>query len=162
MKILFNRTSYVVRSLEIIGGVLSAFYLRRAFFHFDWTAGFFCFFLASYLFIRICEGIDWYPNYAGDDLDNRHIGIRVHFQKALVPTSYIFAISALFALLDIPVVSSAVIFLSALMMVAVAPLNGILIYFHLRDKDPLPINYFSQNHYQEETNSREKLRASVG
>lgn len=155
MKILFNRESYVVRSLEIVGAVMSAFYLRRAVFHIDWTAGFFCFFLISYLFIRICEGINWYPAYDAGDRDSRHIGIRVHFQKALVPTSYIFAISALFALMDIPVVSSAVVILAAVLMMVVAPVNGILIYFHLRDKDPLSINYFSQNHY-------EKIRASVG
>lgn len=165
MKVLFHRTSPVVRSLEIVGLVLSIFYLKQKLKGFDATAWLFCSFFALYLFVRICDLIPWYPSLKTSmgGIGGR-AGIRVHFQKALVPTSYLFAVTALFALLDLPVISIAVVLFSDLMMLVVAPVNGILIYFHRRDKDPLPINYFSQSHYQadeEGTKPRERFQASV-
>lgn len=157
MKFLFNRTSLVVRLFEAAGLVLSLVYFFRLS-RFDLRAGLIAFLVACYLFLKICDLTPW----AGIP---RTLGIRVHFQKALVPMSYILTATALFALLDIPVLSTTVAMIAVLMMLVVAPVNGILIYFHHRDKDPLPMNYFSSNEYLVDEDKgpleNEKLQTSV-
>lgn len=148
MKVLFNRTSRVVRTLEMGGVFLSALYLWRTLPSFDVTAGLFCFLVACTLFVRACDLIDWYPRRERLEGEPEKIGIRVHFQKSLVPASYILFVTALLALWDIPFVSTTIVILADLMMLVIAPVNGIQIYFHLRDKDPLPMNFFSLNQHQ--------------
>jgi hypothetical protein len=152
MKVLFNRTSRVVRTLEASGVLLSTLYFWRKFSPagsgLDPTTIFLAFLVACYIFIRACDLIDWYPQRKRLAGEPERIGIRVHFQKALVPTSYILFITAMAALWDIPVVSITIVILADLMMLVIAPVNGIQIYFHLRDKDPLPMNHFSLNQHK--------------
>lgn len=143
-KILFNRNSWVVRSLEMGGVILSLVYLKGRLSDLDLVTGFYLFLFLCYLFVRICDWIHWYPK------EPRGVGIEVHFKKSLVPTSYILSISSIFALWNIPYLSTAVVVFAVLLMLVVAPVNGIQIYFHLRDKDPLSINYFSLNKYLHE------------
>lgn len=145
LKILFHRKSHVVRSLEILGVIGSFFFLKGRWAVNDLQTGLYLFLVIGYLFVRACDWISWYPR------EPRGIGIEVHFKKALVPTSYILAVTSIFALLDIPYLSTGVILLADLLMLVVAPVNGIVIYFHLKDKDPLPINYFSLNKYLNNT-----------
>ncbi len=141
LKILFNRSSPVVRLLEIVGVVNSFFYLRSVIEAFDLTTWLFLFLLLCYLFIRVCDLIHWYPG------EPRGLGIEVHFKKALVPTSYILSIASLFCLLSLPIVTLSVVILADILMLIIAPVNGILLWFHCRDHDPMPINYFSLNKY---------------
>jgi len=146
-----------VRTLEILGVSLSLLYFWKLP-HFGVNAGLFVFLFASYLFLRLCDAVPWAET-------SRAIGIRVHFQKALVPTSYILTVTAFAAILDAPILSMATIALADLMMIAIVSVNGILIYFHRRDQDPLPRNYFSSNQYKadEALENREdiqKLQAS--
>jgi hypothetical protein len=151
LKILFNRESLVVRFLELVGIAGSALFLKRKLPAVDVTTGFFLFLLVAYLFVRICAWIRWYPKGERPADGPKRIGIEVHFIKALVPTSYILAITSIIVLLDIPYLSTSIVIFADLLMLVVAPVNGIQIYFHLRDKDPLPINYFSLNKYLNET-----------
>jgi len=144
-KILFNRSSLMVRCLEGIGLINSILFLFEAGKGRSSVAatgiGLYLFLLLCYLFVRACDLIFWYSK------EDRGIGIEVHFKKALVPTSYILAITSTMALLNIPYFSSGIIFFADLLMLVVAPVNGILIYFYFRDEDQMSINYFSLNKY---------------
>lgn len=141
-KILFNRYSLVVRLMELIGVINSIIYL----WNFE-AAYLYLFLLLTYLFVRTCALVRWYPNGERPKMGVKHIGIEVHFVKALVPTSYILAVTSTFCLLDIPYLTTGIVIFADLLMLIVAPVNGIQIYFHLKDKDPFPINYFSLNKY---------------
>ncbi len=147
LKALFNRESRVVRSLEVVGVVLAGVHLWKNFIPFDWRDGLFLFLLASALFIFACDLIRWYPLSERTEGPRQKIGIEVHFLKARVPTSYILAITSAIALLQIPYVSVGSVFLANLMMLAVAPVNGILLWFHRKDDDATPMNFFSLNKY---------------
>lgn len=114
---------------------------------FDWRDGLFLFLLACSLFIFTCDLIRWYPDSERPEGRGQKIGIEIHFLKARVPTSYILAVTAALALAGIPYLSTGAVILADLMMLVVAPVNGILIWFHVRDKDPTPMNFFSLNKY---------------
>ena len=144
-KILFNRNSPLVRILELVGVGCSLLFLKGRLPEIDVTTALYLFLLLCYLIIRVCDLIHWYPG------EPRGVGIEVHFRKALVPTSYILSTASIVALLNIPYLSTAVVLFADLLMLVVTPVNGIVIYFHLRDRDPLPINYFSLNKHLNNT-----------
>lgn len=146
-KVLFNRESPVVRSLEVVGVVLAGIYLWKNLIPFDGQDGLFLLLLACSLFVFACDLIPWYPVSEKPEGARQKIGIEVHFLKARVPTSYILVVASVAALLHIPYVSLIVLILVDVMMLVVAPVNGILIWFHRFDKDPTPMNYFSLNKY---------------
>ena len=146
-KVLFNRESPVVRSLEVVGVGLSGLSLWKSLIPFDWRDGLFLFLLACCLFVFVCDLVKWYPDSERTGGAGQKIGIEVHFLKARVPTSYILAITAILCLLEIPYLSTGVVLLADVMMLVVAPVNGILIWFHRRDRDPTPMNFFSLNKY---------------
>lgn len=145
IRFLFHRESFVVRMMEILGVFFSILYLRQNLADFDWRAGLFLLLLLQYLFVRVCDLVNWYPK--AERENTKKIGIQVHFQKALVPTSFILAITSFLGLMSVPYVSTGVLIFSILLMLVVAPVNGILLYFHFRDKDTLPMNFFSLNTY---------------
>jgi len=147
LKILFNRESPVVRSLEVAGVVLAAVHLWKNLIPFDWQDGLFLLLLALSLFVFACDLFPWYAATEKPDGPKQKIGIEVHFLKARVPTSYILVVASIAALLQIPYVTSTILILVDVMMLVVAPVNGILIWFHRFDKDPTPMNYFSLNKY---------------
>lgn len=146
-KVLFNRESPVVRSLEIVGVFLAGIYLWKNLIPFDWQDGLFLVLLACSLFVFACDLFPWYASFEKPEGPKQKIGIEVHFLKARVPTSYILVVASIAALLQIPYVTIIVLVLVDLMMLVVAPVNGILIWFHRFDKDPTPMNYFSLNKY---------------
>ncbi len=152
LKILFYRNSFVVRAMEAIGVFDSILFLKGRLPSVDFVTGLYLFLLALYAFIRICDAIPWYKG------KPRGMGIEVHFRKAIVPTSYILAITSLLCLFEVPILTQVVLFIAILFMLVVTSVNGILIWFHLRDRDPLPINYFSSNQYL--TESYEKISKS--
>ncbi len=147
LKILFNRSSSVVRFLELIGALGSVLYLKHNLHLISLNTGLFLFLLATYFFIRFCDLKNWYPREDRSRHKEAKIGIEVHFHKALVPTSYILAITSFFCLLGLPFITPAILVIADLMMSVVVLVNGILICFHKRDKDSLPVNYFSSNQY---------------
>lgn len=140
-KVLFNRGGWVVRLLEVIGLVNSFFVLQRQGFELNGVTGLYLFLLLCNLLVRVCDWIHWYPG------EPRWVGIEVHFRKARVPSSYILAIVSLICLSPFQTSSIVLLVLADLMMLVVVSVNGIQIYFHLHDRDPLPINYFSLNKY---------------
>jgi hypothetical protein len=147
MKAFFNRESLIVRSLEVVGLALAGFHLWKHLLPFDWREGLFLSLLVCCLFIFVCDFIDWYPASEKPGGRKQKIGIEVHFLKARVPTSYILAITSGIALLRVPYVSTATAILAMLLMLAIVPVNGILLWFHRKDRDTAPMNYFSLNKY---------------
>ncbi len=135
-----------MRVLEVTGLINSVVFFRKGG---NGIAGAgLSFLLVCYVFIRGCDLINWYPGKTPPG-GQKHIGIRVHFEKALVPISYILALVSSFCLLNIPYLTVSLVVLGCLFMSLFAPVNGILLYFHLRDRDSLPMNYFSHNEYLE-------------
>lgn len=141
LKFFFNRDSWMVKIMEVLGICAYGIFTYKVWPHLDRRFFLMSFIIVCYAFIRLCDLYAWH---GGKD---RSVGIRVHFQKAIVPTSYIMAVTSLLCLFTIPFLSTLLIVLAVLMMLVVTPVNGILIYFYFKDKDPLPINYFSGNHY---------------
>ncbi|MBI2981052.1 MAG: hypothetical protein HYY44_01915 [Deltaproteobacteria bacterium] len=157
-KILFNRSAPLIRLLEVTGIVNSFLFLkgRRP----DLLTGLCLFLLLQYLFIRICDTFPWYSmgrhsmgvvrGRAGSGFASpKRIGIRVHFQKALVPTSYLLAIVSTICLFGIDWLSLSMLLLADFCMLIITAVNGILIWFHLNDREELPINYFSLKRHQQ-------------
>lgn len=113
---------------------------------FDATFYLFALLLIQYLFVRGCDLYPWYPRWeTPEDFSDRQVGIRVHFLKALVPTSYILAVTSFTCLLGVDWLSFVIVLLADLLLFVVSGVNGILIWFHCHDKEPLPVNYFSLN-----------------
>ncbi|MBI2981447.1 MAG: hypothetical protein HYY44_03995 [Deltaproteobacteria bacterium] len=139
-KFLFHRTAPLVRLLELIGVVNSFLFLKER--NFDLFMALYLFLLIAYFFIRICDTLRWYSK---EEVTRwgRIIGIRVHFQKALVPTSYILVIVSTIALLGTGWLQTAVVLLADLCLLLITSVNVILIWFHLNNREELPINYFS-------------------
>lgn len=132
LQFLFHRNSRFPRCLEGVGTLLALITLYQSFHPLMLLIVLLCLF--------IC-GCDWYPWYPPAD---RGLGIQVHFRKARIPAAYILVITtwAYLSGLTYPVMVPALVGL-----LVVTTVNGILIYFHWQDKDPLPINYFSANKY---------------
>jgi len=146
-KLLFNREGIVVRAAEVTGllGTLRLVWERPFPESLPWIL-----LLLDYLFIRFCDLYPWYPRFetpAG--FRDRQVGIRVHFRKALVPTSFILSVAAATDLIGPGWFSSIGAIFANLCMLVVVSVNLILIRFHLRDHSPLPVNYFSHNKYLE-------------
>jgi hypothetical protein len=138
-KVLFDRSAFFVRSLEFLG-LASATYTLWSRPSWGAIGSLLFLLLAQYLFVRICDALPWYGYSMGA---TKQIGIRVHFQKALVPTSYTLFLTTLTLLHEVKFLSLTILILANLMMMVLVGVNGILIFFHLKDDDPLPINYFS-------------------
>jgi hypothetical protein len=136
----FNRSSRAVLAVEIAGVALLPLTAIACIIR---DAGF----LASasliaialmYLFIRACASVRWYRGAP------RYSGVELQFKKALVPTSYAMAISELLYLaLSLP----AILVVAAALILVVAHVNVILVYFHRRDHDPTPVNYYSSGRF---------------
>ena len=138
IKFFFNRFSKMVVIMEVIGFL----FLVVDFFYIFSEKSFvkillFVVVLFEYIFIRFCATKRWHKEVP------RFSGIELHLKKAMVPTSYIIAIFAGLAFFGFPVFSYAV---AAFVLLVIAHVNVILIYFYLRDKDKTPVNYFTGNH----------------
>jgi hypothetical protein len=101
--------------------------------------------LLIYAFIRFCASVRWYKDVP------RYSGIELQFKKALVPTGYImaitFALYLVFAWLGFLIIG-------AFLLAVVAHVDVILLYFHFRDSDKTPVNFYSSGRFQEDTSSR--------
>ncbi len=150
LKILFHRASPIVRVMEILGVFFSCVSFWRHREAFDLRMFFFVAFFLQYVFIRACDWVPWYPLSERPGGKDQKIGIEVHLQKSLVPASYMLAIVAFLQVWPIPFLSCFLTITAFLLATTLSTVNGILIFFHWRDKDPLPINFFSNNRYLRE------------
>lgn len=140
IKFFFDRKSLVVKLMEISGLIFTAmlfaagWYKKLLFIN----KLVFLFYLLEYLFIKACAVIHWYKD------AERGEGIELQFIKAVVPTSYILALTGFLLLIGAPV---ALVYFSAFLLAVIAHVNVILLYLHLKDTDSSPVNYYSHNKY---------------
>jgi hypothetical protein len=98
----------------------------------------------SWLFFNLLDRIPWYPSHRGK------LGIHIHFQKNLVPVSYLCALA--FGLRIAGVGETAMAIFSAVLL-PIYYVSIILLYFHFRDRSTLMPSYFSHNYYLKEKES---------
>jgi hypothetical protein len=95
--------------------------------------------LISFLFLCflffVCRFIPWYPSL------KKGQGIEQHFEKMIVPTSYLMVLVGSFlSFFNSPWI---VLFLSCLILFVLLVINFILIYLYLKDTDKTSPGYFS-------------------
>lgn len=136
INLLFDRFSKVVLAAEIVGITLMAIATVRLLLGnpSTLTSTLLVVVIVEYIFIRYCASRRWHHNAP------RWSGIEKHLKKALVPTSYIIAILGA-ALLFSP--SALLLGIAAFLLAVVVHVNIILLYFHFRNKDDTPANYYS-------------------
>ncbi|MFH0799085.1 MAG: hypothetical protein V2A66_02745 [Pseudomonadota bacterium] len=132
----FNRASRMVLIMEAAGIPLFAAGVVRLLARGPGTlsAALAAFAIFEYAFIRFCASRRWYSGVP------RCSGIELQFKKALVPTSYILALAGAW-LLILPSLTPLAI--SAALLALIAHVNVILIWFHRKDRDTEPVNFFS-------------------
>lgn len=132
----FNRFSKMVFIMEALGVVLFALAAVRIFGGDAslFTRVLFFIVLAEYALIRFCASRRWYRDVP------RYSGIELQFKKALVPTSYILA---LFGLILIATPSAIPLVIALLLLAIIAHVDVILLYFHFRDHDRTPVNFYT-------------------
>lgn len=142
LKFLFNRNSPLVIALEVFG-VLGFFVI--IFKGFDNI--FFYIFLICYLLIRFCATWNWYRKFFPEQSvivgRANNYGIIDHFKKMRVAAAYFIFITNLFIITH---VTSAMIYISLAVFAFIIHLNGILLFFHFKDKDSAPPNFYSTSH----------------
>lgn len=130
LNLLFSRNSKLVYAVEVLGIVA----VIASIFRVGFAA---VLFLLFHLLIRFCAYWKWYKKFnKGNDF-----GIGAHFQKMVVASSYILFVFGLFGLLA---KSSILLYTGAAALLFVLHINVILLYFHFRDKDTTPPNFFSR------------------
>ncbi len=147
LKTFFHRNSPYVK-IAYIGGLILTFiflYQKRVetFSSFQ-TAAFFLF-LLQLLFAQTLVIYPWYPKEA------KGPGIRLQFQKAMVPASYCWLVMLILFFLKIYTVP---LLLFNFLMLPISVVACILIYFHRLDPDPSSPNELSGG-YQHPSNSSE-------
>lgn len=135
IKFFFNRFSKMVSLMEVLGIIfMGAAFMRTANHASPLTITLFAAVSVEYAFIRYCAIRRWHKDAP------RYSGIELQFKKALVPTSYILAITGACLMLFSGLF---LLIIAAFLLAVIVHVNVILIYFHRRDKDKLPPNFFS-------------------
>lgn len=141
LKFFFNRKGAVVLSLTAIGWLLMLWNLSRLPAEGAGrgllTVSTLLVFAAFSLFITVTRFVPWYAK------QFRGFGIEEHFEKTLVPTSYIMVVSGI--IYRLWETCWPLLLTVNLLLVVIISVNFILLYFHFRDHDPLPPSYFAQN-----------------
>lgn len=96
------------------------------------------FLMFTWVFFNALNWINWYPGTQGK------LGIRLHFQKNIVPMSYILTAAFLLKWFG---AGDWVLLPIALLFLPMYYVSIILLYFHFRDGSDLMPGYFSHNFY---------------
>lgn len=137
LALFFNRFSKVVYAMEFLGLLLWSIVAYQAFVgHLTSPQNYtVTITLALYGFLRFCATFRFYKNAPCCS------GIELHFKKAMVPTSYIMAISGLCTIFY---PSAVFLGFAILLLTFLAHVNVILLYLRHRDTDPTPVNFLSK------------------
>ena len=150
LKLLFGRRSPVVLGVELLGlgaTTLCTTTQSGAGTH-RVTLVLYCLVLVQYLCVRLCYLYPWYRGERRQyPCPKGNLGIEVHLLKSLVPASYILLGASLLFYLGFELLAAT---LGNLFLLPVVLVNFILISFHLRDQETLPINYFTHNWHLKE------------
>ncbi len=99
------------------------------------------FLMVSWLILKVLDWIPWYPGYQGK------LGIRLHFQKNIIPASYLLALAFALKLWGS---SEWALLPFVILLMPVFYVSGILLYFHFRDSSAMMPGYFTHNFYLNE------------
>lgn len=113
----------------------------------------FILFIFLYLFIRFLSVARWYgadgknvlvpSGWVNPFSSNENFeGIELQFKKAMVPTSYILPFFMFLLLIGAP---AFILLFANILLLVIAHVAVILLYFHARDKEALPVNYYTHN-----------------
>ena len=140
LKFFFHRLSKVVYAMEVIGLCFTIGWLYQFQPHppTSLTQILLAIYLAEYGFLRFCATKRWYSN------AKRYEGIELQFKKAMVPTSYILALTSGAGLLTGSII---LLWLAVLLLGIILHVNVILLTLHYKDKNKTPVNYYSHNKY---------------
>src|SRR5215470_14400931 len=145
LKFFFHRDSWMVRLMNALAGVellaLLVAYLRGSLASLGWATPFL---MATWLLLNLLNLIPWYGRQVPQEGGNTKLGIRLHFQKNLVPASYLLAFDFALKWLGVPEWG---LFPLALLFLPFYYVNAILLFFHFRDSSTLTPGYFSHNFY---------------
>lgn len=130
LKFFFDRNGIVVKSLFVIGWLATICHLYYS------SGAALAVFAGLCFFVTLIRFIPWYSR------ADRGFGIEEHFQKTLVPTSYIMtATNIVFFFWKN---CGPFLVFASLLITVILCINFILIYFHFKDKDPTPPSLFSR------------------
>lgn len=140
LKFFFYRSSKLVYLMNLLTFLeISWIVYARAHPNRAITLGIGCLFLmCAWLLINLMNWIPWYPKYPGK------LGIRLHFQKSVVPMAYLLPVAFLFKIWDL---SEWYLLPFVIMMLPILYVNAILLYFHFKDPSDMIPGYFSHNFY---------------
>lgn len=115
-----------------------------------WAANFYhlLFFPTSFfftLYVLLCLVITLIRFFPWNKQKDRGAGIEEHFEKTMVPASYIMVVTN--GVYHFSPSWPFVLFVCLLLMI-IQSVNFILLTFHFRDKDPTPPSYFARNLYR--------------
>ncbi len=143
LKFFFHRSSPVVYLMNFLAlGEIGILLFRSQFFQgpifLGWASLFLIFTWGAFNLLNL---INWYPGHKGK------LGIRLHFQKNLVPTVYLSAWAFALKVFGFPEWVLLPVILLVLPMYYVAI---VLLVFHFRDTCEMKPGYFSRNFYLQE------------
>lgn len=153
LKLLFGRRGLIVRGIEGVGlGITVLCFMTQSdadSHHINRILYFMV--LGQYLCVRLCYLYPWYRKERRQyPCPKGNLGIEVHLLKSLVPASYILLGTSLLFYFDLKLLAA---ILGNLLLFPVVFVNFILIGLHVRDREMLPINYFTHNwHLKENVN----------
>lgn len=139
LKIFFHRSSSFVYAFNALSFVLMLLLCWRGMVSGQVSLGPVTFFLIfTWFFFNALNWIPWYPGTKGK------LGIRLHFQKNVVPMSYLLPVAFLLKWVGI---SEWALLPLALLFLPMYYVSIILLVFHFRDGSDLMPGYFSHNFY---------------
>ena len=143
LKRFFYRTSPFVYGMNVLSFGFILVFLYQAYgtesgLHLGWATYFLIF---CWVYFNALNWIPWYPGTKGK------LGIRLHFQKTVVPMVYILPVAFVLKLFGVGEVYLAIFGALFLPMFYV---SFILLYFHFRDTSDLMPGYFTHNFYLNE------------
>ncbi len=145
LRFFFYRSSPMVYLMNLISTLLLGCLLYRAWRVEEGGLGFSSVFLIfTYLFFNFLNLFPFYPGQKGK------VGIRLHFQKNIVPMSYLMVIAFSLKLMG---VSEWGLLPFVLLYLPVYYVSLILLVFHFRDSSDLAAGYFTHNFYLQEKES---------
>ncbi len=142
LRLFFHRSAPMVYLANGLALLLLLGLLYRGWWRSDILLGWGTYIVALwYLFFNTLNIINWYPQYR---LKSAKLGIRLHFQKTVVPVAYMCAAAFLFKYLG---GSEWVLLALGLLFLPMSYVACILLFFHFRDTSELMPGYFSHNIY---------------
>lgn len=159
LKLFFNKESKLVYAVEILGLFLLIILVAL-----KWPAGqttgvkaAFYILIAEYLIMKAFSVLRWYDDDGMNTImlpksltkkrdvelqENKYPGIELQLKKAMVVAAYMISIFPALVLLGLP---GEVLWVPDVLLGLMGHVGIILAFFHLKDKEKTPVNFFTRN-----------------